>query len=58
MKGPASVASTSYDSSMAKGSFDYGNLDRQIAQLFDCKPLPEAEVKHLCEKAKEILMEE
>lgn len=31
-----------------KGGFDYGNLDKQIAQLFDCKPLPEAEVKQLC----------
>ena len=58
MKGPASTAGTAFDSSVGKGSFDYGNLDRQIAQLFECKPLPEAEVKQLCEKAKEILMEE
>lgn len=58
MKGPASAVSTSYDTPGGKGSFDYGNLDRQIAQLFECKPLPEAEVKQLCEKAKEILMEE
>ena len=57
MKGLASTASTAFDSSVGKGSFDYGNLDRQIAQLFECKPLPEAEVKQLCEKAKEILME-
>ena len=57
MKGLASTASTAFDSSVGKSSFDYGNLDRQIAQLFECKPLPEAEVKQLCEKAKEILME-
>jgi len=29
---------------------DVTNLDRQIEQLLECKPLPEAEVKHLCEK--------
>lgn len=31
---------------------DISNLDRQIADLMDCKPLPEAEVKFLCEKVK------
>nr|CAB3446116.1 unnamed protein product [Digitaria exilis] len=36
----------------------HGDLDRQIAQLRDCKYLPEAEVKGLCEQAKAILMEE
>ncbi|AQK59767.1 Serine/threonine-protein phosphatase [Zea mays] len=36
----------------------HGDLDRQIAQLRDCKYLPEAEVKVLCEQAKAILMEE
>ncbi|KAJ1255919.1 hypothetical protein BS78_K139200 [Paspalum vaginatum] len=36
----------------------HGDLDRQIAQLRDCKYLPEAEVKALCEQAKAILMEE
>jgi hypothetical protein len=25
-----------------------GNLDKQIADLFECKPLPEIEVKALC----------
>ncbi|CAN4123246.1 unnamed protein product [Withania somnifera] len=35
-----------------------GNLDEQIAQLMQCKPLSEQEVRGLCEKAKEILMEE
>ena len=30
--------------------FDFGNLDRQIADMFKCKPLPEYEVKVLCEK--------
>jgi serine/threonine-protein phosphatase 2A catalytic subunit len=33
-------------------------LDRQIEQLLQCKPLPEADIKALCEKAKEILAEE
>ncbi|KAL6575541.1 Serine/threonine-protein phosphatase PP2A-2 catalytic subunit [Orobanche hederae] len=36
----------------------HGNLDEQIAQLMQCKPLSESEVRALCEKAKEILMEE
>jgi len=39
-------------------SSDVSNLDRQLEQLFQCKPLPEAEVKALCEKAKEVLSEE
>eukprot|EP00352_Strombidinopsis_acuminata_P003496 CAMPEP_0176379798 /NCGR_PEP_ID=MMETSP0126-20121128/30616_1 /TAXON_ID=141414 ORGANISM="Strombidinopsis acuminatum, Strain SPMC142" /NCGR_SAMPLE_ID=MMETSP0126 /ASSEMBLY_ACC=CAM_ASM_000229 /LENGTH=45 /DNA_ID= /DNA_START= /DNA_END= /DNA_ORIENTATION= len=30
-------------------------LDRQIEQLNDYKPIPEHEVKALCDKAKEIL---
>jgi len=37
---------------------DIANLDKQIEQLLECKPLPEAEVKNLCDKAKEILSEE
>jgi len=37
---------------------DISNLDRQILQLMECKPLPESEVKALCEKAKEVLSEE
>jgi len=36
----------------------HADLDRQISQLRDCKFLPEAEVKALCEQAKAILMEE
>lgn len=28
--------------------FDYNNLDRQISDIFKCKPLPELEVKALC----------
>ncbi|KAK4379608.1 hypothetical protein RND71_001470 [Anisodus tanguticus] len=36
----------------------HGNLDEQISQLMQCKPLSEPEVRALCEKAKEILMEE
>ncbi|KAL6203938.1 hypothetical protein ACLB2K_021208 [Fragaria x ananassa] len=39
-------------------SNSHGNLDEQIAQLMQCKPLSEQEVRGLCEKAKEILMEE
>ncbi|BAT10804.1 Os10g0410600 [Oryza sativa Japonica Group] len=35
-----------------------GGLDAQIEQLMECRPLSEPEVKTLCEKAKEILMEE
>jgi len=37
---------------------DYLNLDRYIDQLLKCKPLPESDVKALCEKAKEIFAEE
>nr|GMD13123.1 serine/threonine-protein phosphatase PP2A catalytic subunit [Ipomoea batatas] len=36
----------------------HANLDEQIAQLMQCKPLSEQEVRALCEKAKEILMDE
>ena len=35
-----------------------GNIDEQISQLMQCKPLSEQEVRALCDKAKEILMEE
>ncbi|KAL9271927.1 Serine/threonine-protein phosphatase PP2A-3 catalytic subunit-like protein [Drosera capensis] len=47
-----------------KMSFDpvnsttHRDLDEQISQLMQCKPLSEPEVRALCEKAKEILMEE
>ena len=34
------------------------DLDRQIDQLMKCAPLPEAEVKALCDKAREVLTEE
>ena len=34
------------------------DLDKQINQLFGCKPLSEEAVKNLCEKAKEILINE
>jgi serine/threonine-protein phosphatase 2A catalytic subunit len=36
----------------------YKELDEQIAQLMQCKPLSETEVKALCAKAQEIFMEE
>jgi hypothetical protein len=29
---------------------DITTLDRQIEQLYDYKPIPEHEVKHLCDK--------
>ncbi|CAD5315858.1 unnamed protein product [Arabidopsis thaliana] len=35
-----------------------GDLDRQIEQLMECKPLGEADVKILCDQAKAILVEE
>ena len=31
-------------------SQDIGNLDKSINDLFECHPLPEAEVKFICEK--------
>lgn len=34
------------------------DLDRQIGQLMDCKPLSENEVRTLCEQAKGVLIEE
>jgi serine/threonine-protein phosphatase 2A catalytic subunit len=36
----------------------YSGLDAQIEQLMKCQPLSEANVKELCEKAKEILSQE
>jgi serine/threonine-protein phosphatase 2A catalytic subunit len=36
----------------------HGDLDRQIEQLMECKPLGEAEVKTLCDQARAILVEE
>jgi len=37
---------------------DIKYLDSQIDQLRECKPLPEDNIKALCEKAKEILVNE
>lgn len=34
----------------------YGDLDAQITTLMRCTPLPEADVKVLCDKAREILV--
>ncbi|ROT40537.1 calcineurin-like phosphoesterase [Sodiomyces alkalinus F11] len=34
------------------------DLDRAIAQLRACRPIPEAEVRELCHKARELLIEE
>lgn len=36
----------------------YATLDAHIAQLNDCKPLSESEVKALCDKARDILINE
>ncbi len=36
----------------------YASLDTQIEQLMKCQPLPENEVKALCDKAREILIDE
>lgn len=36
----------------------HADLDRQIEHLMECKPLPEAEVKALCDQARAILVEE
>lgn len=33
-----------------KQGAEVSNIDKQIADLFECKPLPEIEVKALCEK--------
>ena len=46
---------------MEKDKFNVGeikHLDDQIEVLLSCKPLPELQVKQLCEKAKEILINE
>ena len=37
---------------------DIENLNKQLVNLMDAKPLPENEIKMLCEKAKEILSDE
>lgn len=36
----------------------HADLDRQIEQLMECKPLTESEVKTLCDQARAILVEE
>ena len=33
-------------------------FDRAIAQLRACRPIPESEVRELCHKARELLIEE
>jgi hypothetical protein len=33
-----------------KPQSEYSNIDRQIEEILTCKPLPEAEIKVLCEK--------
>jgi serine/threonine-protein phosphatase 2A catalytic subunit len=46
---------------MTTGEMNFSDikyLDSQIDQLRECKPLPEDNIKALCEKAKEILVNE
>ena len=47
-------------SAMAAAGFQnhYKDLDAHIAQLLQCKPRPEAKIKAIREKAKQILAEE
>lgn len=40
------------------GSSSLGDLDKQIAKLLSCQCLKESEVKQLCSKAREILVDE
>ena len=42
----------------ARPESPHAALDRQIEQLMKCQPLPEGEVKALCDKAREILIDE
>ena len=44
--------------SAADTSVSLLNLERQISELLDCKPLTEKEVESLCEKAREVLLQE
>ena len=37
---------------------DYSEIDEQIEQLMQCKPLSEDQVKELCGKAQEIFVQE
>ncbi|KAI9223011.1 serine/threonine-protein phosphatase PP2A catalytic subunit [Blastocladiella britannica] len=39
-------------------SSDIAEVDRWIATLLECQPLPELDVRKLCDKAREVLMEE
>ena len=44
---------------MVDGSSNpYKDVDGQIEQLMKCEPLPENDVKELCDKAREILIQE
>lgn len=44
---------------MAKiSSQEIASFDKFISQLYECKPLPEQDIKVLLEKAKEILIDE
>ena len=49
---------TKMSSSVVLSMTDIDTLNKQITNLMDAKPLPEIEIKMLCEKAKEILSDE
>ena len=52
------VTSAASVGSLTGGSSDHSDLDRQIEQLRRCEIIKESEVKALCSKAREILVEE
>ncbi|PHJ17404.1 protein phosphatase catalytic subunit [Cystoisospora suis] len=54
---PASSSSSSVSGAKSVSS-GMSSLDRQIEQLRRCECIPERDVKALCAKAKEILVEE
>ncbi len=54
---PSSTKSSSKKTKSQRGGHS-GDLDRQIEQLKRCEIIKESEVKALCTKAREILVEE
>ena len=54
----SSEAQREEEGKRGQGARKMSDLDRQIEQLKNCEPLKESEVKALCLKAMEILVEE
>lgn len=54
----AAAGTTAGTTSTSPPDNPHQDLDKQIEQLMKCQPLPEEAVKVLCEKAKEILVQE